>query len=43
MRRVLLFFFLLAILGTAYLYLAVFQPYRGFPAGGVYVDIPHGA
>jgi UPF0755 protein len=43
MRRVLLFFLLLAILGTAYLFLAVYRPYQGFPSGGVYVDIPHGA
>jgi UPF0755 protein len=43
MRRVLLFFLLLAILGTAYLFLAVYQPYQGFPSAGVYVDIPHGA
>jgi UPF0755 protein len=43
MRRVLIFFLLLAILATAYLFLAVYRPYQGFPAGGVYVDIPRGA
>src|SRR5579863_7195409 len=43
MRRALLFFILLAILATAYMFLAVYRPYQGFPSGGVYVDIPHGA
>ena len=43
MRRVLLFFLLLAILATGYLFLAVYRPYQGFPSGGVYVDIPRGA
>jgi UPF0755 protein len=43
MRRVLLFLLLLVILGTAYMFLALFRPYRGFPSAGVYVDIPHGA
>src|ERR1035437_6457617 len=43
MRRVLLFLLLLVILGTAYMFLALFRPYREFPSSGVYVDIPHGA
>jgi UPF0755 protein len=43
MRRLLLFFFLLLILAAGYMYVALFQPYQGFPAGGVYLDIPHGA
>jgi UPF0755 protein len=43
MRRVFLFLLLVAVLGAGYLYLALFQPYKGFPDGGVYVDIPHGA
>ena len=43
MRRVLLFLLLLVILGTAYMVLALYRPYQGFPSGGVYVDIPHGA
>jgi UPF0755 protein len=43
MRRFLLFLFLLAILATAYAALALYRPYQGFPAGGVFVDIPHGA
>lgn len=43
MRRALLFFLLLLILGAGYLYLALYRPYQGFPEGGVYVDIPHRA
>ena len=43
MRRALLFSLLLLILGASYLYLALYRPYQGFPEGGVYVDIPHGA
>jgi UPF0755 protein len=43
MRRVLYFFLILLILVAGYFYLALFRPYRGFPAGGVYVDIPRGA
>lgn len=43
MRRVLVFLFLLLILGVGYVYLALYRPYQGFPSGGVYVDIPHGA
>src|ERR1700688_4459237 len=43
MRRVLLFLVLVIILGAAYLGLALYRPYQGFPSGGVYVDIPHGA
>lgn len=43
MRRVALFLVLIAVLGIAYISIAVYRPYRGFPAAGVYVDIPHGA
>lgn len=43
MRRVLLFLLLLVILGTVGVILALYGPYQGFPSGGVYVDIPHGA
>ena len=43
MRRVLLFFLLLLMLGAAYVHLALYRPYQGFPNSGVYVDIPHGA
>ena len=43
MRRALLFLFILAILASGYLYLALYMPYQGFSTEGVYVDIPHGA
>jgi UPF0755 protein len=43
MRRFLILVFVLLIAGAGYTYVALFQPYRGFPADGVYVDIPHGA
>jgi UPF0755 protein len=43
MRRLLVFVLVLLILAAGYMYMALFQPYQGFPAGGVYVDIPHGA
>jgi UPF0755 protein len=43
MRRFLLFIFVLLILAAGYMYVALYQPYQGFPPGGVYVDIPHGA
>jgi UPF0755 protein len=46
MRRFLISLFLILIaLGAAagYLYFVVTQPYQGFPAEGVYVDIPRGA
>ena len=43
MRRILTFLLLLLLLGAGYGYLALFHLYQGFPAGGVYVDIPHGA
>ena len=46
MRRALLIVFvvLLAAAGAGwYSYVALCKPYQGFPAGGVYVDIPHGA
>jgi UPF0755 protein len=43
MRRALFAALLLLILATGYMYVALYQPYQGFPSGGVYVDIPHGA
>ena len=43
MRRLLLLLLILLMVAAGYVYTALFQPYQGFPAGGVYVDIPHGA
>jgi UPF0755 protein len=43
MRRLIAFLFLLLILMAGYAYVALYQPFQGFPNGGVYVDIPHGA
>ena len=43
MRRAFVFLLIAAILAAGYLYLALYQPYRGFSSDGVYVDIPHGA
>jgi UPF0755 protein len=43
MRRLLLFLQVLLILAAGYTYITLYRPYQGFPAGGVYVDIPHGA
>jgi UPF0755 protein len=43
MRRLLGFLLFLLILAAGYMYVALYQPYQGFPSGGVYVDIPHGA
>src|SRR5260221_13168781 len=43
MRRFLGFLLFLLILAGGYLYVALYQPYQGFPSGGVYVDVPHGA
>jgi len=43
MRRFLGFLLFLLILAGGYLYVALYLPYQGFPSGGVYVDIPHGA
>ena len=43
MRGFVLFLVLLAILGAAYVGLALYRPYQGFASGGVFVDIPHGA
>jgi UPF0755 protein len=43
MRRVILILTVLLILAAAYFYVALYVPYRGFAADGVYVDIPHGA
>src|SRR6266853_3023664 len=43
MRRFLGFLLFLLILAGGYIYVALYLPYQGFPSGGVYVDIPHGA
>lgn len=43
MRRLLAFLLFLLILAAGYMYVALYLPYQGFPSGGVYVDIPHGA
>jgi cell division protein YceG involved in septum cleavage len=43
MRRLLFFALLLLILAAGFMYVALYQPFQGFPSGGVYVDIPHGA
>ncbi len=43
MRRLLVYFLLLLILGAGYVYAALYLPYQGFPSGGVYVDIPRKA
>jgi UPF0755 protein len=43
MRRILLALLLVVILGAAYVGFALYRPYQGFAAGGVFVDIPHGA
>jgi UPF0755 protein len=43
MRRFLLFVLILLIFAAGYVYMALYQPYQGYPSGGVYVDIPHGA
>ena len=43
MRRFLGIVLTLLILAAGYLYISLFRPYQGFPSGGVYVDIPHGA
>jgi len=44
--KFLLTLFLLAVLaagiGAAWLWYGITQPYRGFPADGVFVDVPHG-
>jgi UPF0755 protein len=43
MRRLLLLLQIVLILAAGYTYFALYRPYRGFPAGAVFVDIPHGA
>jgi UPF0755 protein len=43
MRRLLLLLLILLVVTAGYLYRALFLPYQGFPAGGLYVDIPRGA
>ena len=46
MKRLGKLLLLLLIVGAAigaYLWISIEQPYRGFPAKGVFVDLPHGA
>jgi UPF0755 protein len=43
MRRLLWIGILLILLAAAWLAVALYLPYRGFPAEGIYVDVPHGA
>jgi UPF0755 protein len=43
MKRLLIFALVLLLLAGGYVYLALFHPYQGFSAEGVFVDIPHGA
>jgi UPF0755 protein len=43
MRRAFLYFLILLALAAGYLYLSLYRPYQGFPQGGVFVSIPHGA
>jgi UPF0755 protein len=43
MRRLILILFLGAAAVAAWVALSVYVPYQGYPAAGVYVDIPHGA
>jgi UPF0755 protein len=41
--KLILILLLVAAGGAAYLWYCIEQPYRGFPAEGVFVDLPHGA
>lgn len=43
MGKFLLLILLIAAAGAAWLWYSVHQPYRGFPAEGVFVDVPHGS
>src|SRR5262245_54536486 len=43
MRRLFLIIFLLLLIAAGWAAAALYLPYGSFPAGGVYVDIPHGA
>ena len=43
MRRVFWILFLGLVAAAGWLTVSLYLPYRAFPAGGVYVDIPHGA
>jgi len=43
MRRLLFFILILLIFAAGYMYMALYQPYQGYPSRGLYVDIPHGA
>jgi UPF0755 protein len=40
--KLILLLLLVAAGGAAYLWYCIEQPYRGFPAEGVFVDLPHG-
>jgi len=42
MRRLLLIVFLLVLLAAGWVAVSLYVPYRGFPASGVYVDVPRG-
>jgi UPF0755 protein len=41
--RFLLLILLIAAAGAAWLWYSVHQPYRNFPAEGIFVDVPHGS
>jgi UPF0755 protein len=43
MARVLIVLLLVLMAGAGTIFYTLYQPYQGFPDGGVYVDIPHGA
>src|SRR5260370_15977690 len=43
MRRLLFFVVARVIFVAGYVYMALYQQYQGYPSGGIYVDIPHGA
>ncbi|MGH9593862.1 MAG: endolytic transglycosylase MltG, partial [Bryobacteraceae bacterium] len=43
MKRALSVVLVLLLLAAGYVYLVLIHPYQGFPAEGVFVDIPHGA
>lgn len=43
MAKFLLLILLIAAAGAAWLWYSINQPYRGFPAEGIFVDVPHGA